>query len=97
MFNITIIIIISCVIYLILYISVHRLYIDNLNRINEQIKNDSNTIEIIAYPGFINCNINPMNDYHIKKFKLYYNIPDNKKLVLLNNNWKYFIFYTKED
>ena len=93
----TIIIIISCVIYLILYISVHRLYIDNLNRINEQIKNDSNTIEIIAYPGFINCNINPMNDYHIKKFKLYYNIPDDKKLVLLNNNWKYFIFYTKED
>ena len=91
----SIIISLMLIFYLILYISIYRQYKDNLKRINEQIKNDSQVIEIVAYPGFINCNINPGNEYHIRKFKEYYGIDEIKEIKLIDNNWKYIIFYNK--
>lgn len=91
-----IIISLSMIFYLILYISIYRQYKDNLKRINEQIKNNSEIIEIVAYPGFVNCNINPGNEYHIRKFKEYYKIDENTEIKLIDNNWRYMIFYNKE-
>ena len=77
--------------YLILYISIYRQYLDNNNRIKNNLNN--NIIEIGAYPGFVNCNINPLDDFHIKKFKEYYHIKEDTEIVVLKNNWKYYIFY----
>ena len=86
-----IITILSMIFYLILYISIYRQYLDNNNRIKNNLNN--NIIEIGAYPGFVNCNINPLDDFHIKKFKEYYHIKEDTEIVVLKNNWKYYIFY----
>ena len=83
----------SIIFYTILYISIYRQYIENKNIIKNNINKD--TIEIKAYPGFVNCNINPTNDYHLKIFKKYYKIPESTNIIIKDNNWKYFIIYKK--
>lgn len=85
------------IIYLILYISVHKQYIYNYNIIKKQLQENKETITIVRYPYYVNCNINPDNSFHIEKFKKYYNIPLDKELVLVDNNWKYLIFYKEKD
>lgn len=87
------IIIISCIFYSILYISTFRQYKENKSIIENSIKDQSNVIEIYKYPYFINCNINPDNDYHLRVFKRYYNIPENTEVKLLDNKWRYLILY----
>jgi len=79
------------------YISIYRQYRYNVNSIKNQLNNNETTIEIVRYPSFANCNINPENEYHIRKFKEYYGIGKNIEIKLIDNNWKYFIFYKEKE
>ena len=67
---------------------------DNLKKIRQSIRNNDTVIELVAYPGFAPCNINPLNDYHLDKFKKYYGIDSNVEVKLISGHWK-FIFYRK--
>lgn len=89
------IIILLCMFYTTLYISIHMQYMENKRIIDTGIKNKEQTIYIKSYPGFVNCNINPGNDYHMKRFKMYYGIDENVEVKLVENNWKYYIIYQK--
>ena len=80
--------------YSIFYINIHQLYMDNLKKIRQSIRNNDTVIELVAYPGFAPCNINPLNDYHLDKFKKYYGIDSNVEVKLISGHWK-FIFYRK--
>lgn len=78
--------------YFVFYINIYRCQ-NNLERsINKQLLENSDTIYIDSFPYFANCNINPSNDYHLEKFKLYYGIPNDKKIVLINGKWKFIIY-----
>ena len=79
--------------YLIFYISIYRTNIANEKMIKEANKNNISRIELIAYPEFAPCNINPTDSYHLKKFKEYYNIKEDVEIEIVNRNWKYIIFY----
>lgn len=89
--------IVSCAIlvYLIFYVNVCRCQINLERSIAKQLKEDSDVIYIERFPAFANCNINPENDYHIGKYKLYYGIPEDKELVLVDGKWKYVIMYVE--
>ena len=79
--------------YLVFYTSIYRVNKDN----EEIIRNANKTkrIELIAYPGFAPCNINPTDSYHLKRFKEYYKIDEDVEIEIVNRNWKYLIFYYK--
>jgi hypothetical protein len=77
--------------YLIFYISIYRTNIANEKMIKEA--NNTSRIELIAYPGFAPCNINPTDPYHLKRFKEYYKIKEDTEIEIVNRNWKYLIFY----
>lgn len=96
--KITIILITSLgmIFYLIFYISIYRVNQANEQLIKEANKNNSQSIELIAYPGFAPCNINPVDPYHLKRFKEYYNIKEDVEIKIINKNWKYIIFYKGE-
>ena len=87
--------VIGMLVYITFYISVHLQYIDNYKLINKGVKENSKKIEIVSYPSFAPCNINPTNDYHIKKFKEYYKIDENAEVTIVNNNWKFYLLYRK--
>ena len=84
---------IMAIFYSILYISIAKQNRENINKINAS--KHSNVIEIAKYPSFANCNINPTNPYHMKRFKEYFNIPESTEVKIVDNNWKYLIFYKK--
>ena len=84
------------VFFTILYISVHRQYLENFQVIQKGIKNHSKQIVIEEYPSFVNCNINPTNEYHLSKFKEYYGIPTDVEIILLKNSWKFKILYKQK-
>lgn len=86
-----IIVVASCF-YVVLYANAYICEKDMRQSIKQQVKQDREVIEIIEFPHFVNCNINPTNDYHIAAFKSYYNIPEDKELKLVDK-WKYVIFY----
>ena len=86
-----IITILGMIFYLIFYISIYRTNIANEKMIKEA--NHTSRIELIAYPGFAPCNINPTDDYHLKRFKEYYKINEDVEIGIVNKNWKYIIFY----
>jgi len=79
--------------YITVYISIFRQYKENKLIIEEGIKNKSKAIEIYKYPIFVNCNINPESEYHSKVFKRYYGIDEDVEIKLLDNKWRYLIFY----
>lgn len=81
--------------YIVLYINVAKCQYNIERSIKKQLKEHKEIIEVEKFPYFINCNINPENDYHITKFKKYYHIPDTKKINLVSKKWKYLIFYIK--
>ena len=89
----SIIIGIMSLLYLTLYISIFRQYKENKSIIEKGIKDKSKVIEIYKYPSIANCNINPDNEYHLKVFKKYYNIPEEVEVKLKDNKWKYIIVY----
>ena len=91
----TTIICIPIIFYIILYINIFRHQKFLSKSIKEQLKNNSQTIEISKFPSFITGYINPESEYHITTFKEYYNIPEEKELKLIDSNWKYKIFYIK--
>ena len=81
--------------YLVFYISIYRVNQYNKKTILEAKKNKQQDIELIAYPSFAPCNINPTNEYHLKKFKEYYHLNKNVNIKIINKNWNYIIFYQK--
>lgn len=83
----------SILFYLVFYINIWRCQINLEKSIKKQLKEDKPIIYIDKFPSFANCNINPENEYHIGKYKLYYGIPEDKGLVLVDGKWKYVILY----
>lgn len=81
--------------YFTLYINVNRCQNYLEKSIAKQLKDEKKVIEIERFPYFINCNINPENEYHIKKFKKYYQIPEEVEIKLTSKHWKYLIIYSK--
>ena len=80
--------------YILLYTNVYLAQVDREKSIKKQLNND--IIYIEKFPNFVNCNINPENEYHLQKFKEYYNIDQNKEIKLTKGNWKYKILYIKD-
>lgn len=77
--------------YLILYINVFRAELDRESSIQRQLKND--IIYIERFPSYVNCNINPENEFHMEKFKEYYQIDPDTQVELTDGNWEYLVFY----
>lgn len=84
----------ATIFYLIFYINICRCQSNLEKGIEKQLIEESEVIYIDRFPSFANCNINPENEYHIGKYKLYYGIPEDKELVLIDGKWKYLIFYS---
>lgn len=80
-------------IYIILY---YNVYLQNNKResdIDHQLKANINIIEIEKIPDYALWGINPEGNYHLKTFKDYYDIPQEKEISLIPIKYKYFIFY----
>jgi hypothetical protein len=92
-YSTVVITILGMLFYLVFYISIYRTSLANEKMIKEANKNNISRIELIAYPGFAPCNINPVDPYHLKRFKEYYNINEDTEIEIVNRNWKYIIFY----
>ncbi len=92
-YSIKIVTIMGMIFYLIFYISIFRTHLANEKIIKEANKKHLPEVELIAYPGFAPCNINPTDEFHIKKFKEYYKIGEDVNLKIVRKNWKYIIFY----
>lgn len=88
------ILITTLILYLFIYINVFKCETDNRKYIKKQLKENNQTIEILKFPYFVNCNINPNTSYHKSIYKKYYNIPEEKELIQINK-WKYQIIYKK--
>ena len=78
-------------IWIIFYINIRLVQNDLELSIKNQLKIDKEVIEIESFPSYANCNINPTNEYHLTKFKEYYQIPDDKQVEILPNNWRFII------
>lgn len=77
--------------YLIFYINICIAQIDLEKSIKKQLEDNKEIIEIKAFPNYANCNINPYGEFHMRKFKEYYNIPSDKEVVILSNDWRFII------
>ena len=83
--------VLCALVYFVFYINI-RLEQNNLEKsIKKQLKENKEVIEIRSFPNYANCNINPYGEFHMGKFKEYYNIPEDKEVILLPNDWR-FIF-----
>ena len=80
---------------MIFFVNIYRCQKDLEKSIKEQLKEDKEVIDIVMFPNFANCNINPDNDFHLVKYKEYYNIPQDKKINFISSKWHYLIFYKK--
>ena len=80
--------------YLVFYINIYLCQKNLEQSIEDQVKAQSEIIYVDTFPSFAPCNINPLNDYHLGKYKIYYDIED-KDVVLVDGKWKYLIFYDK--
>lgn len=78
-------------IWVVFYINIRLVQNDLEKSIKKQLREDKEIIEIESFPSYANCNINPTNEYHLIKFKEYYQIPQEKEIKLLPNNWRYII------
>lgn len=86
-----IVVILISFIYLIFYINV-RIEIKNREEsISNQLLRNSKIIKIDAIPSYANCNINPMNDYHLEVFKKYYQIPEDNEVIIIPKRWRFVI------
>jgi len=86
--NTTIIITIT-IIFSILYNNIRMQQISREQYIRMQLHQKANIIEIIRFPDYALWNSNPINDFHINTFKIYYNIPLETEIVIVKNNWKW--------
>ena len=84
-----------CILFTILYINIFRCQKDLEKGIRTQLKEKKDVIDIVMFPNYVNCNINPDNDFHLVKYKEYYNIPQDKKINFIDGKWKYFVIYKK--
>ena len=81
--------VVLCSFYLLFYINIYKCLVN----VRKQVESNDEVIYIDAYSRFAPCNINPSNSYHLEKFKLYYGIDEDKKLVLRFDKWKYEFIY----
>ena len=87
--------VVGIILYITFYISIHLQYNDNYLRIKQGINAKAKNIEIVAYPSFAPCNINPENAYHLEMFKKYYGINEDTNIILIDNSWKFHFIYRK--
>lgn len=66
------------------YMYCYKLDLKRTIYIRNQLKDNTEVIEIIRVPGKYLWNANPYDDYHLYTFKLWYGIPQNKKVVFKN-------------
>lgn len=79
------------IVWLVFYINIRLAQSELEKSITKQLKNNKEIIEIESFPSYANCNINPTNEYHLTKFKEYYQIPEDKEVIVLPNNWRFII------
>ncbi len=79
--------------YFVFYINIYRCQLNVEKSIKEQLKSNSQIIYVDEFPYYAPCNINPGNSFHMEKFKLYYNIPLDTEVKLVEGKWKYLIIY----
>lgn len=87
--------ILSFLLLMVFYINVFRCQKDLEKSIKNQLRDKKETIVIPLFPNYANCNINPDNEFHLKKYKEYYNIPENTNIEFTNDKWHHLIFYKK--
>lgn len=80
--------------YLVFYVNIYQCQKNLVNSIEKQVDRGNHIIYVDMFPSFAPCNINPLNDYHLEKFKIYYGIED-KEVVLVDDKWIGLIFYEK--
>lgn len=85
--------VIGMIFYVVFYISIAKVHQENQKMIQNAKKQNLSKIQLISYPSFAPCNINPTEDYHIERFKDYYRIPKNVHIEIIHKKWKYSIFY----
>lgn len=71
-------------IFSLFYMYCYKLDLKRAIHIRNQLKDNAEVIEIIRVPGKYLWNANPYDSYHLYTFKLWYGIPDNKKIVFKN-------------
>lgn len=81
------------IVYFIFYLNINECQRKIEASISKQISDNEKIIYIDAFPGYVNCDINPTDPYHLEKFKLYYGILEDKEISLVRGKWKYIIFY----
>ena len=77
--------------FLIFYTNIYFAQKEREERIEMSLNNKDSIIEIEAFPSYANCNINPGNEYHLEKFKEYYNIPEDVEVVIKPTTWRFII------
>jgi hypothetical protein len=84
------------VIMIVLVILYYNVYLQNNERekaIIMQVADNSDIIKIEGIPNYAIGGIDPYDEYHIKTFKGYYHIPEDKELIITPYKYKYFILY----
>ena len=79
----------ACVFYLVLYINIYRCLVN----VEKMILKKSDVIYIDKFSRFAPCDINPSNEYHLKKFKEYYGLSDEVEIRLIDGKWIADIIY----
>ncbi len=87
--------IIICIMFIVLYINIFRCQKDLEKGIKKQLKENKDVIDVVMFPNYVNCNINPDNDFHLVKYKEYYSIPQDKQINFIDGKWHYFVIYKK--
>lgn len=80
-------------IYIILYYNVNLQNDKRESDIKIQLDQNKQMIEIECIPDYALWGINSQADYHVKTFKQYYKIPDEKTISITPFKYKYMIFY----
>ena len=74
---------ISIILYLICFINIAILNDKRTKLIREDIASNSDIVRVIKLPGYAPCNSNPLDEYHIKVFKKYYMISEDKEISVI--------------
>ena len=80
---IKVITVITIIFYIICFINVYILNLKREQLIKDDISNNSEIIHVIKLPGYAPCNSNPLDEYHIKVFKKYYHISEDKDIIVI--------------
>lgn len=79
----------ACIFYLTLYINIHRCLVN----VEKAVLSDESVIYIDKFSKYAPCDINPSNEYHLKKFKDYYGLSQDVEIKLVEDKWILDIIY----